>query len=59
MRRPGRTTWRRWPTAFAERFKSYLPKLTYPIRTGAHYNSAFALILALDWAEANDPGSPP
>ena len=32
--------------AFAERFKTYLPKLTYPIRTGAHYNSAFALILA-------------
>jgi hypothetical protein len=41
--------------AFAERFKNYLPKLTYPIRTGAHYNSAFALILALDWAQANDP----
>ena len=40
--------------AFAERFKVYLPKLTYPIRTGAHYNSAFASILALDWAEAND-----
>ena len=39
---------------FAERFKIYLPKLTYPIRTGAHYNSAFALILARDWAEAND-----
>jgi len=41
--------------AFAERFKAYLPKLTYPIRTGAHYNSAFASILALGWAEANDP----
>jgi hypothetical protein len=41
--------------AFAERFKSYLPRLTYPIRTGAHYNSAFALILAREWAEANDP----
>ncbi len=41
--------------AFAERFKAYLPRLTYPIRTGAHYNSAFALILALGWAEANDP----
>ena len=40
--------------AFAERFKAYLPRLTYPIRTGAHYNSAFASILALDWAEAND-----
>jgi hypothetical protein len=41
--------------AFAERFKTYLPRLTYPIRTGAHYNSAFALILALGWAETNDP----
>ena len=41
--------------AFAERFKAYLPRLTYPIRTGAHYNTAFALILAGEWAEANDP----
>ena len=44
--------------AFADRFKAYLPKLTYPIRTGTHYNSAFALILARDWADANDPASP-
>jgi hypothetical protein len=41
-------------SAFAARFKAYLPRLTYPIRTGAHYNSAFASILALEWAEAND-----
>ncbi|HEX8644068.1 MAG TPA: DUF2891 domain-containing protein [Allosphingosinicella sp.] len=40
--------------AFAERFHSYLPRLTYPIRTGTHFNTAFALILALEWAEAND-----
>ena len=40
--------------AFAERFKSYLPRLTYPVRTGTHYNTAFALVLALDWADAND-----
>jgi len=40
--------------AFAERFASYLPRLTYPIRTGTHYNSAFAMILALEWAGAND-----
>jgi DUF2891 family protein len=40
--------------AFADRFGSYLPKLTYPIRVGTHWNSAFALVLALDWAEAND-----
>ena len=41
--------------AFAERFKAYLPKLTYPIRVGTHFNTAFAMILALGWAEANDP----
>ncbi|MGQ0589871.1 MAG: DUF2891 domain-containing protein [Sphingosinicella sp.] len=40
--------------AFAERFKLYLPKLTYPIRVGAHYNTSFALVLARDWAAAND-----
>ena len=40
--------------AFADRFKIYLPKLTYPIRTGTHFNTAFAMILALDWAKAND-----
>ncbi|HEX8442683.1 MAG TPA: DUF2891 domain-containing protein [Allosphingosinicella sp.] len=37
--------------AFAERFMAYLPKLTYPIRTGTHFNTAFALILALEWAQ--------
>jgi len=40
--------------AFAERFKAHLPKLTYAIRTGAHFNTAFALILALEWARAHD-----
>ena len=41
--------------AFADRFVAFLPKLTYPIRTGTHFNTAFALILALEWAEVNDP----
>ncbi|HEX8063383.1 MAG TPA: DUF2891 domain-containing protein [Allosphingosinicella sp.] len=40
--------------AFADRFALYLPKLTYPIRVGTHFNTAFAMILALEWAEAND-----
>jgi len=40
--------------AFAGRFKAYLPKLTYPIRVGTHFNTAFALILALEWAERFD-----
>jgi hypothetical protein len=42
-------------TAFAERFMSYLVRLTYPIRTGTHFNTAFALILALEWAEEWHP----
>ena len=41
--------------AFAHRFKAFLPKLTYPIRTGTHFNTAFALILAGEWAAVNDP----
>ncbi|HEY9234387.1 MULTISPECIES: DUF2891 domain-containing protein [Phenylobacterium] len=36
--------------AFANRFKDFLPKATYPIRTGTHYNTAFALTLASDYA---------
>ncbi len=37
-------------TAFADRFKAFLPLATYPIRTGAHGNTAFALSLASDYA---------
>lgn len=33
-------------------WKAYLPKQTYPNRTGVHPNSAFALAFALDWARA-------
>lgn len=41
--------------AFAARFMTYLPKLTYPLRAGTHGNSAFALVLARDWAVTRDP----
>ena len=41
--------------AFAVRLREYLKILTYPIRTGTHGNSAFALVLSLEWAEAFDP----
>ena len=41
--------------AFAERLHIYLAKLTYPIRVGTHFNTAFALILALEWAGRFDP----
>ena len=40
--------------AFAERLRGYLAKLTYPIRVGTHFNTPFALILALEWAEVFD-----
>jgi hypothetical protein len=41
--------------AFASRFRDYLAILTYPIRVGTHFNTSFGLLLAMDWAEANDP----
>ena len=41
--------------AFAARFARYLDVLTYPIRTGTHANTSFAVTLALPWAEAFDP----
>ncbi len=40
--------------AFADRLRDFLPLLTYPIRSGAHFNTAFALVLALEWADAFD-----
>jgi hypothetical protein len=40
--------------AFAERFRSYLPRLSYPVRSGKHDNTAFALIHALAWARVRD-----
>ena len=35
-----------------ERYKTYLPKLVYPIRAGQHDNSAFGLSLSLDYARS-------
>ena len=35
----------------AERFRSWLPKLHYPIRTGEHSQTAFAFGLVMDWAD--------
>ena len=40
--------------AFAARLRDYLQVLTYPIRVGTHFNTAFALILSLEWAERFD-----
>ena len=49
---------RRWSAAlepladvFVERFRNFLPRATYPIRVGTHFNSAFAIALAFEYAE--------
>ncbi len=42
--------------AIALRFAEYLPRLAWPVRSGVHGNSAFALDLALDWAQESGEG---
>ena len=37
---------------FVARFEEFLPKATYPVRAGTHFNTAFALALAADYASA-------
>jgi hypothetical protein len=39
---------------FAKRFREHLPKLTYPVRSGVHSSTAFALSLAYEYASVND-----
>ncbi len=36
---------------FAQRFHGFLPIAPYPVRVGTHYNTAFALRMAADFAE--------
>jgi DUF2891 family protein len=50
---------RRWAAALqpladaiAARYIAFLPKQTYPIRTGVHANTAFGMALAFDYARA-------
>jgi hypothetical protein len=38
--------------AFADRFRDFLPRASYPIRTGVHSSTAFAIALAQDYATA-------
>ncbi len=38
--------------AFTDRFLAFLPKATYPVRVGTHFNSAFAVTLAIEYAES-------
>ena len=35
----------------SERFHAYLPLATYPVRTGVHSSTSFAIALALEYAE--------
>ena len=35
------------------RFTAFLPKATYPVRVGTHFNTAFALALALEYADVS------
>jgi hypothetical protein len=51
---------RRWATdlqplaeAFAGKYVTFLPRQTYPIRTGVHPNTAFGIAFALDYARTN------
>ncbi len=37
--------------AFKARFAAFLPVADYPVRAGTHYNTAFALVLAYEYAE--------
>lgn len=54
-RHPEETVWARvlQPLAdvFAGRFRAFLPRATYPIRVGTHFNTAFAVRLALEYAD--------
>jgi Protein of unknown function (DUF2891) len=43
-------------SAFSGRFVNFLHKADYPVRTGMHSNTAFAIVLALDYAEASGDG---
>ena len=38
-------------SAFVDRLREFLPKATYPIRSGAHFNTAFALALGIEYAD--------
>lgn len=41
--------------AIGLRLAEFLPLLTYPITVGTHFNTAFALVLAREWATSRDP----
>ena len=44
--------------AAATRLRTWLPKLSRPVRSGEHSQTAFALGLLIDWARAQRPADP-
>ncbi len=59
LHRHGSAEGRLWATrlaplaeAFVRRFEAFLPLATYPVRAGVHSNTAFALLLAREYAAA-------
>ena len=59
LRRHETSAAERWRTALSpltqvivDRYFDFLPKATYPIRVGTHFNSAFGLALALEYSSA-------
>ena len=55
---------RRWAAALDPlralidaRLRAFLPKATYPVRVGTHFNTAFALAVAADYAVARGDGA--
>jgi hypothetical protein len=49
---PWAATHRPLADAFAQRFRDFLPLAAYPVRTGVHNSTAFALALTADYADA-------
>jgi hypothetical protein len=39
---------------FAQRFRDFLPVATYPVRVGTHFNTAFGLRMAADFADSTE-----
>jgi hypothetical protein len=51
-RRSWSSTFEPLAAAFVKRFLDFLPKATYAVRVGTHFNTAFAIALALEFAES-------
>lgn len=41
--------------AVGDRLAAWLPLADYPVRVGTHFNTAFAAVLMLDWADDAEP----